>query len=431
PEIAWPRPVPLGGDELELGRRVDEPANEPRARDAIDVDPLPGYPRAAAGRLGGMSGCRDLSGRRAQPRLEPRDFLLGRPTARGPEEVDGDDVGEVPFQPVDVDRDLPPTARLPAPAVARHRLPQALRVRHDLAVIRVSSGAKQSLDLGVGEAIHEVGLADGGLPAARHDLPALPLEVFDRLVRPGEHVDRVLDRDRAETLQPAPYLHPEVVGLGRDLMDEQDPTVRSGLRHEDVTSQTNLLTITSVSCENFPSKTSLDRYHLTGGDMGQRISALAALLLIMPARQQAQQPLAPIDWKQVDAGLGKSGALQPDGAYKVWMLRSDLHVTIGGVAVKPALALGSWVAFKPVSDTEAMLMGDLVLLESEVGPVLGKLQDGAIEQTALHNHVLHESPRVMYMHIGGHGTLAKLAVAIHAALALTQTPLGASSPAVS
>jgi len=160
--------------------------------------------------------------------------------------------------------------------------------------------------------------------------------------------------------------------------------------------------------------------------MGQRISAFAALLLIIPARQQAQQPLAPVDWKQVEAGLGKSGALQPDGAYKVGMPRSDLHVTIGGVAVKPALALGSWVAFKPVSDTEAMLMGDLVLLESEVGPVLGKLQDGGIEQTALHNHVLRESPRVMYMHIGGHGAPAKLAAAVHAALALTKTPLGAS-----
>src|SRR3989442_14131199 len=144
--------------------------------------------------------------------------------------------------------------------------------------------------------------------------------------------------------------------------------------------------------------------------MGQRISALAALLLIMPARQQAQQPLAPIDWKQVDAELRKSGTLQPDGAYKVGMPRSDLHVTIGGAAVKPSLALGSWVAFKQVRHTEAMLMGDLVLLEGEVGPVLAKLQDGGIEQTALHNHLLRESPRVMYMHIGGprqHGAVAE------------------------
>src|SRR5436309_15977330 len=126
--------------------------------------------------------------------------------------------------------------------------------------------------------------------------------------------------------------------------------------------------------------------------MGSRFSALAALLLIVPARQQAQQPLAPIDWKRVDAGLGKSGALQPDGAYKVGLPRSDLHVTTGGVAVKPALALGSWVAFKQVSDAEAMVMGDLVLLESEVAAVLGKLQEGGMAPTALHTHLMHEAP---------------------------------------
>src|SRR2546428_3749044 len=97
--------------------------------------------------------------------------------------------------------------------------------------------------------------------------------------------------------------------------------------------------------------------HLTGGDMGQRISALAALLLIMPARQQAQQPFAPIDWKRVDAGLGKSGALQPDGAYKVGLPRSDLHVTTGGVAVGPLPAPGSGGALEQVSGTTATPVG--------------------------------------------------------------------------
>src|SRR5258706_79936 len=72
-----------------------------------------------------------------------------------------------------------------------------------------------------------------------------------------------------------------------------------------------------VSCEKFRSKASLDRDHRTERRHGQRISALAAVLVMMPARQQAQQPFAPIDWKQLDAGLGKSGTLQPDGAYKV------------------------------------------------------------------------------------------------------------------
>jgi hypothetical protein len=168
---------------------------------------------------------------------------------------------------------------------------------------------------------------------------------------------------------------------------------------------------------------------------GWGISARIALLLVVGAGTEAsgaaaQERLAPIDWKQVDQALGKAGALQPDGAYKVGLPRSDLHVTVGGVAVKPALALGSWVAFKQVSDTEAMLMGDLVLLETEVGPVLGKLQDGGIEQTALHNHLLHESPSIKYMHIGARGAPARLAAALHAALALTKTPFGppAASP---
>lgn len=153
------------------------------------------------------------------------------------------------------------------------------------------------------------------------------------------------------------------------------------------------------------------------------------------ANQQGQpatpKPLAPMDWKQVDQALGKPGTMQPDGAYKAGLPRSDLHVTVSSVAVKPALALGSWVALKQVSDTEAMLMGDLVLLESEVGPVLAKLQEGGVEQTALHNHLLHESPRVLYLHIAGRGAPARLASALHAALALSTTPFGAPAAAPS
>ena len=152
--------------------------------------------------------------------------------------------------------------------------------------------------------------------------------------------------------------------------------------------------------------------------------ALAGLALIC-IDGQAQRPLTPIDWKQVDQGLGKPGALQPDGAYKVGLPRGDLHITAAGVTLKPALALGSWVAFKQVSDTTVMLMGDLVLLEPEVAPVLAQLQEAGIEQTALHNHLLQESPRVMYLHIGGRGTPAKLAAAVHVALSLTGTPFGA------
>jgi Domain of Unknown Function (DUF1259) len=158
----------------------------------------------------------------------------------------------------------------------------------------------------------------------------------------------------------------------------------------------------------------------------RRISGLA-LLSVVCSQVRAQAPLAPIDWKRVDQALGKAGSLQPDGAYKFGLPRGDLHVSVSGIPVKPALALGSWVALKQVSDSEAMLMGDLVLLEGEVGPVLAKLQEGGIEQTALHNHLLHESPRVLYMHIAGRGAPARLASAVHAALALTGTPFAATA----
>ena len=116
--------------------------------------------------------------------------------------------------------------------------------------------------------------------------------------------------------------------------------------------------------------------------------------------------------------------MQPGDVYKVSLPRSDLKVTAGGVELKPALALGSWVAFKK-SGEMTMVMGDLVLTEDEVTPALTKLQEGGVETTALHNHVLHESPRVMYMHIHAMGDGAKLAKAIHDALALSKMPFAA------
>jgi hypothetical protein len=135
----------------------------------------------------------------------------------------------------------------------------------------------------------------------------------------------------------------------------------------------------------------------------------------------------PSEWKPVEDALGRTGKVQPDSALKFAMPRKDLRVTVDGTPIKPGLALGSWAAFS-VSGDNATVMGDLVLTEDEVGPVMLALQQGGIEVTALHNHVLHESPRVMYMHIGGHGNAAKLALAIHAALAVTATPAEGPAP---
>ncbi|HTE48119.1 MAG TPA: DUF1259 domain-containing protein [Gemmatimonadaceae bacterium] len=138
---------------------------------------------------------------------------------------------------------------------------------------------------------------------------------------------------------------------------------------------------------------------------------------------------APATWTAVEDALGRKGAMQPGDVIKFSFPRSDLAVTVGGVALKPAFALGGWVAFKEIAKGNSMAMGDLVLAEDEVSPVMRALQAAGVEQTALHNHVLGESPRVMYMHISAHGDAAKIAHAIHDALAQSKTPLGTPGPA--
>ena len=130
------------------------------------------------------------------------------------------------------------------------------------------------------------------------------------------------------------------------------------------------------------------------------------------------------EWKPVETAMGRAGKHQPDGDLKFSMPRSDLRVTVTGTPIKAGLALGSWVAFAG-TPAHAMAMGDLVLTEDEVEPVMLKLQHEGVQQTALHNHLLHENPRVMYMHIIGHGDAVKMAKAIHDGLALTKTPAAA------
>lgn len=151
--------------------------------------------------------------------------------------------------------------------------------------------------------------------------------------------------------------------------------------------------------------------------------AVAASMTATPCMAQATVSLPP--WtSSVDAALGRRGTMNPGGVYKFGFARSDMHVIVDGVQVKPALALGSWVAFKAMASGETMAMGDLVLTETEVAPVMQSLQDSGVSQTALHNHLVHENPRVMYMHIMAMGDAARIARSIHAALALSKTPLG-------
>ena len=133
-----------------------------------------------------------------------------------------------------------------------------------------------------------------------------------------------------------------------------------------------------------------------------------------------------IDWQKVDAAIGRSAAVGGD-VHRYGFPRSDLQVTVDGVTIKPALALGGWTAFKPAHGG-AMVMGDLVLLDTEIAPVMTKLIEGGIEITAVHNHVLRGNPATYYLHIGGHGDPVKLATAIKTALAESKTPLAAPTP---
>jgi len=156
------------------------------------------------------------------------------------------------------------------------------------------------------------------------------------------------------------------------------------------------------------------------------ITFLLVCLTVVSSAQTASEQTS-TEWKPVEAALGRSGKVQSDGTFKFGMPRKDLKVTVSDVLIKPGLALGSWAAFSSSGDG-AMVMGDLVLTEDEVPTVMAKLQQGGIEIMAVHNHLQHETPRIMYMHIEGHGSAAKLAATIHDALAATGTP-AAESPA--
>lgn len=149
-------------------------------------------------------------------------------------------------------------------------------------------------------------------------------------------------------------------------------------------------------------------------------SSLSPLALVLAAVVLPTQA-AEIDWKKVDTAIGKTATVSGE-IHRYGLPRSDLKVTLEGVAIKPTLALGGWVAFAPMHG-EAMVMGDLVLLENEITPVMTKLLNSGLDITAIHNHILRASPPTFYMHVGGHGDPEKIAAAIREALSSsTKTP---------
>jgi len=156
--------------------------------------------------------------------------------------------------------------------------------------------------------------------------------------------------------------------------------------------------------------------------MSKRFATLpAALGFLLPS----SLALAETDWTQVDAAIGKKSVLV-GAVHKYGLPRSDLHVTVDGVDIKPGLALGGWIAFES-SGRSAMMMGDLVLTEAEVNPVMKSLLANGVQATAIHNHLLRANPATFYMHIAAHGDPAKLAKAVRDALAETKTAFDASA----
>lgn len=155
----------------------------------------------------------------------------------------------------------------------------------------------------------------------------------------------------------------------------------------------------------------------------RRLWLFVACFLFLPFAVRSQG----VSTAPIDQALGRPGQKTGD-VYKVGFPRTDLHVTVHGLAIKPGLALGSWAAFTG-SDDNAMVMGDLVLLEDELAPVMDRLRASGFEITAIHNHLIDETPHVLYMHYMGHGAAAQLATSLQAALATSKTPLGRSAAA--
>lgn len=154
----------------------------------------------------------------------------------------------------------------------------------------------------------------------------------------------------------------------------------------------------------------------------RKVLATLAAIGLLSATSAA---FADVDWPEVDAAIGKKPVVS-GGVHKYGLPRSDLRVTLDGVAIKPGLALGGWVAFEPMGRF-AMMMGDLVLTEAEVNPVMQALLANGVQITGVHNHLLRATPATFYMHIAGHGDPAKLAQVVRGALADSKTPFETSA----
>jgi hypothetical protein len=155
---------------------------------------------------------------------------------------------------------------------------------------------------------------------------------------------------------------------------------------------------------------------------------IAPAVILAASLSSIAPALAAPDWSKVDQAIGRSAPTMPGDVHRYGFPRSDLHVTVDGVTLLPALALGGWLAFKAEGDS-AMVMGDLVLTEDEINPVMSKVLEGGIAVTALHNHLLRTQPAIFYMHVDGHGDPVAMATTLHNAIAASHIPPAAPAAA--
>jgi len=169
------------------------------------------------------------------------------------------------------------------------------------------------------------------------------------------------------------------------------------------------------------------------GSLGRAdMRAITATLILSPVLLwSAAAGAAEPDWTKLDAVFARAATVSGT-VHRYGFPRLDLKVSLDGVQLKPGLALGGWLAFEPIGDA-TMMMGDLVLTEEEINPVMTKLLEGGLQVTAVHNHLLRASPPTFYMHVAGLGDAELLARAARAALEQSKTPLqlGAPSPPTS
>ncbi len=151
-------------------------------------------------------------------------------------------------------------------------------------------------------------------------------------------------------------------------------------------------------------------------------AGLSACTNAQAGSQETTSEESSVDWEAVGEAVGKEGKMMDGDVYRIDLPRSDLKVTSQGVEIKSALSLGSYTAFKDMGDGNAMVMGDLVLTEEEYNKVISKLQEGGIGQTAVHKHLLQESPAIWWTHIQGTGDPSTMAKTIRSALDETGTP---------